>query len=73
VGLEGGRGHDAVGFPVAARAATAAAPAPALPAAPGLLLATILAIIDDHTVGVSLDLWLPQLEQPACAPGHPAR
>ena len=73
VGLEGGRGNDAGDFPVAARAATAAAPAPALPAATGLLLATSLAIIDDHTVKVSLDLWLPQLEQPACAPGHPAR
>jgi len=47
MGLEGGGGEDATGFPVAAPTAAAAAPAPALPAAIGLLLGTNLATMDE--------------------------
>ena len=45
--LEGRGGEDAAGLPVAAPTAAAAAPAPALPAAMGLLLVVNLATMDE--------------------------
>jgi len=57
VGLEGERGEDAAGYPVAAPTAAAADPAPAPPAAIRLLLATSLAIMDE---GAGVAWRLPQ-------------
>ena len=50
MGLQGGRGEDVAGLPVAAPAAEKAAPAPAPPAAIGLILARHLATMDEGEI-----------------------